>query len=318
MASSSSLHRAAPEPEAPVAAKRARRGAAVLALQQLVSDDSNMGEVIRSIHATADVVEEDKSGEELSSESAQPSTIQRLEDDVNRLKRNAITDKQTIDRLKTIAERATESSRKRQTEVASASSAQDTIVNLAAMLLDSHVNVLELVERLAKTEAKLASRHKAAVPMCGICHEHNATVMLHKPHSTDVSSQHWFCYECISSYVASFRSNLPGGSIACPQCREHVATIPSVDIATIAANNFNTWKLRDSEVSQCVFGEFSDEERTKALASFMQRLEIPVANSVLKAAAIDLKAKGIWNVSAALDAAMTTLNSLPGPGQSDE
>lgn len=307
---SSRAPRQAPEIEHPQQPKRPRRGAAALAMQQMNSggDDSNLIETIRGIHASDDIPVvnlDEESSASVEGGSAQQKTIKRLEADVDRLKRNAIQDKATIEQLKTVAERAVESARKKPAAAVD-NAFSDLIVDLSCALVQKHIEALELSERLRKTEAKLVARHNAAVPMCGICRNHNATVLLHSARGSEASAQHWFCYDCVSRYAVVNRLVEPDTKLHCPMCKETVETLPPIDIATIATNSIDTWLLQDSDVSQRAFTSFRPQDCVAGLRTFMSALSVPTSTCMLERG---LNSKHTGSViKSALDRCVSTLS----------
>ena len=295
--------------------KRPRRGAAALAMQQMLvnvsAEDSNhVTETIRGIQASADVpmvslVEEDSSISEVASSSSHQKTIKRLEEEVNRLKRNAQQDKTTIEQLKTVAERAVEAARKRPAAAVENASG-DLVVDLSCALVQKHVAVLELEERLSKTEAKLAARHDSVVPECRICFKHNATVLLHPPRGSGEAAEHWFCYDCVQRHAVVNRLGRAGTKMRCPSCNETVETLPPVNIATLAASSLETWQLSDSDVSQRAFADFGSQERVKGLREFMSALSVPTSTALLEQRLTSRQALSV--VNAALDKCVMALN----------
>lgn len=271
--------------------KRPRRATSVAALINLGPNVANITEALRNVHASHDeqpikVLDIDEEDSVDSASAAGPArTIRRLEETVNSLKRAAIQDKQVIDQLKTLLERTLQEARPSERNNDELIAKEKHLMDLAIALAIRHVDNLHDHELLSRTEAKLRARHAAATPECGICLNHNATVLLHPPHDgAQRSAQHWFCFECISSYAASKHTTASGASIECPLCRVRVASLPAVDLSLVAASNFGTWKVSEEDIHTKPIGAIAGKERLveEATAAFLNRMHIPFTNGVLR------------------------------------
>lgn len=200
----------------------------------------------------------------------QRKTIKRLEEDVDRLKREAIVDKRKIETLNVAIVQHASAAAAAAATPAPASALPDKVLDsLLETILAKQLGLLRKQERCDKLEKNVTELHKRAYPTCVACQVSAGIIELDHP-------KHRVCLSCIDALSSGAKTDEKTGEayFPCPICKGRInrVNLSDFNISAAAGSKLESWSVNEDMLDQYAWDEMAPVDRSNLKSAARERL----------------------------------------------